>query len=379
MAKNDSVSARQYLDQALTADPNDLKAWVLDAQLAAQSSDWQRTVERLGAVAQRSPSMLARSVSRWPAQLQPSQTMRLTGSTAVFFTCVRERKTQCDLPLPKQPASDPATLYREQRWEELAGLPPPEPGHREAWMRRGIVFASLGNCAQAIPPLERGIANSEAEVSGMFLLSWCYSLEAGGVAGQIQQSGGDEAALHIMRGDILLRLQAQADAALPEYEAARQSSPHDPAPLERMAEAQFALGKPEESRNNAQAALKIDSNRIAAKRTLVKIAMQERDYASALPYLRELVQLDSRDVPLRIDLGRACAQTGAWEDAWRNLAPVLANGYPDEKGSLHYLLGTVLKKLGRSTEADQAFAAAVRLSEAFQKKSYHDQDTDAQP
>jgi tetratricopeptide (TPR) repeat protein len=297
----------------------------------------------------------------------------------MFFSCVRERKTQCDLPLRKRPARDPATLYREQRWEELAGLPPPEPGHREAWLRRGIAFASLKNCAQAIPPLERGIAKSEPEVFGMFLLSWCYSLEAGDVAGQIRQSGGDEAALHIMRGDILLRLQAKADAALGEYEAARQSSPNDPAPLERMAEAQFALGKTEESRNNAQTALKIDSSRIAAKHTLVKIAMQERDYASALPYLRELVQLDPRDVTLRIDLGRACAQTGVWGEAWRNLAPVLANDYPDEKGSLHYLLGMVLKRLGRSTEADQAFAAATRLSEAFQKKSYHDQDADAKP
>jgi tetratricopeptide (TPR) repeat protein len=379
VANNDSVSARRYVDQALTSDPNDLKAWALDAQLAAQSSDWQRAVERLSAVAQRSPSMLARSASRWPAQQQPPQTMHLTGSAAMFFSCVRERKTQCDLPLRKRPARDPATLYREQRWEELAGLPPPEPGHREAWLRRGIAFASLKNCAQAIPPLERGIAKSEPEVFGMFLLSWCYSLEAGDVAGQIRQSGGDEAALHIMRGDILLRLQAKADAALGEYEAARQSSPNDPAVLERLAEAQFALGKTEESRNNAQAALKIDSSRIAAKRTLVKIAMQERDYASALPYLRELVRLDPRDVTLRIDLGRACAQTGVWGDARRNLAPVLANDYPDEKGSLHYLLGTVLKKLGRSTEADQAFAAATRLSEAFQKKSYHDQDADAKP
>ena len=56
-----------------------------------------------------------------------------------------------------------------------------------------------------------------------------------------------------------------------------------------------------------------------------------------------------------------------------------SSGYPDEKGSLHYLLGTVLKKMGRTAEADQAFAAATQLSEAFQQKSYRDQDPDAQP
>ena len=214
---------------------------------------------------------------------------------------------------------------------------------------------------------------------GIFLLSWCYSVEAGRAAGPVRQSGDDETAQHLMRGDILLRLQAKADAALPEYEAARQRSPNDPAPLERLAEAQFALGSIEDSRKNAQAALKIDANRMGAKRTLVKIAMQERDYDGALPYLRELVQRDPQDLTLHIDLGRACAQTGAFEEARQNLAPALADGYPDEKGSFHYLLGTALKKLGRPTEADHAFSEAARLSEAFQKKSYRDQDGNAQP
>ena len=82
---------------------------------------------------------------------------------------------------------------------------------------------------------------------------------------------------------------------------------------------------------------------------------------------------------MRIDLAKACAQTGASDDALHNLAPVLAQGYPDEKGSLHYLLGTILKKMGQTAEADKAFAAATQLSDAFQQKSYRDQDPDAQP
>ena len=82
---------------------------------------------------------------------------------------------------------------------------------------------------------------------------------------------------------------------------------------------------------------------------------------------------------MRIELAKACAQTGVSDEALRNLAPALAQGYPDEKGSLHYLLGTVLKKLGRTAEAEQAFASATQLSEAFQQKSYRDQDSDARP
>jgi Flp pilus assembly protein TadD len=107
--------------------------------------------------------------------------------------------------------------------------------------------------------------------------------------------------------------------------------------------------------------------------------MQERDYAAALPYLREFVALNSEDAVARIELGKASAQTGSLDEAWQNLAPALEKGYPDEKGALHYLLGTVLKKMGRTQEAEKAFAMAQQLSEAFQQKSYHDQEKDAQP
>ena len=213
----------------------------------------------------------------------------------------------------------------------------------------------------------------------MFLLSWCYSREAGKTAEQVQRSASDEAPLHVMRGDILLRLQAKAAMAVSEYQQALAQDANDPAVLERLAEAQLGIGQVDAARQTAQAAIRIDPQRMSAKSTLAKIAMQKRDYPAALPYLRELVARDPKDESTRIELGKACAQSGALDEARKNLASPLAHGYPDEKGSLHYLLGNVLKKMGRSAEAEQAFAAATQLSEAFQQKSYRDQDTDAQP
>jgi tetratricopeptide (TPR) repeat protein len=211
----------------------------------------------------------------------------------------------------------------------------------------------------------------------MQLLSWCYSREAGNTAEHVQQSGSNEAAVHVMKGDILLRLQGKAEIAIAEYQQALAQEPGDPAVLERLAEAQLGAGQVEAARQTAQSALKVAPQRLAAKRTLAKIAMQDRDYPVALPYLREIVARDPQDVSIRIDLGRACAQTGELDEALQNLAPALAHGYPDEKGSLHYLLGGVLKKMGRNTEADEAFATAAQLSDAFQQKSYRDQDADA--
>jgi len=380
LASGDLNGAERYVQQALAADPNDQAAWIVDAQLAAQESDWERAGARLDSVARRSPTLLSQAVGQWPPKLQPPTPSTVVGPPAKFLSCVRDARTPCHLgPGSKSASSNSTVLYREQRWEQMTKLPPPQPVRTEAWFQRGVSFAKLDDCQRAIPSLERGLSKSAPAVYGMFLLSWCYSRQADRTAEKVQQSGGDEAQLHIMRGDILLRLQAKAERAVSEYQLALAKDPNDPAVLERLADAQFGAGRIEVSRQNAQAALKIDPQRLAARRTIARIAMQERDYATAVPNLQELAARNPQDLTMRIELARACAQTGASDEAWRNLAPALAQGYPDEKGSLHYLLGTVLTKMGRTAEADQAFATATQLSEAFQQKSYRDQDPDAQP
>jgi tetratricopeptide (TPR) repeat protein len=343
LRSGDFNSAERYSQQALKADSNDQAAQIVDAQLAAQKSDWQRALARLDSVAQHSPTLLSQAVGQWPPKLQPPTPSVVAGPAAKFLTCVRDARNPCDLGSSSKASPNSSTvLYREQRWEQMTKLPAPQPVRTEAWFQRGVAFAKLDDCQQAIPSLEHGLSKSEPEAYGMFLLSWCYSQEAGRAAEKVQQSGGDEAPLHIMRGDILLRLQAKAEQAVSEYQLALARDPHDPAVLERLADAQFGAGKIEVSRQNAQAALKIDPQRLAAKRTIAKIAMQERDYATALPYLQELAARNPQDLTMRIELAKACAQAGTSDEAWRNLAPALAQGYPDEKGSLHYLLGTVL-------------------------------------
>lgn len=374
----DLEGAERYCKQALEADPNDQSAWIMDAQLAAQKADWKRAGALLNAVAAHSPAVLSRAVAQWPSRLQPRKTSAVAGPAAIFLACVRDAKATCDLGRPTGSSKGSEALYREQRWEQLTKLAPPQPEQTRFWFQRGVAFARLDDCQFAIPSLERGLSKSGPDVYGMFLLSWCYSREAGRTADQVQQSG-TSVPLHIMRGDILLRLQAKADLALSEYQQALDRDPNDPSVLERLADAQFGAGKLQAAGQSARAALKVDSTRLAAKRTLAKIAMQERDYAAALPYLQELTASSPQDVTMRIELAKACAQTGASEQAWQNLAPALAQGYPDEKGSLHYLLGTVLKKMGRTGEAEQAFTTATQLSEAFQQKSYRNQDPDAQP
>ena len=380
LSANQTSRAQDSVRKALSADPNDLRAWIADARLAAEQLDWNHAVDRLNGVARRSLTVLSSAIEEWPSTLVPPSAFRVSGPAAAFIACVREGRHECHIaPVWSPSPSEPGRLFREQRWEALSKQPLAQDASATTWLHRGIAFARLNDCARAIPSLERAVQKSASEVYGMYLLSWCYSREAGSAADRVQHSAENEVAMHVMRGDIFLRLQGKPDLALAEYRSAAAKDSGDPALLERLAEAEFGAGQVEAARTDAEAALKFDSRRLRAKGTLAKIAMQERDYQAALLYLRDLVQTDPSDLTTRVDLGRACAQTGALEDALENLRTAIAHGYPDERGSLHSLLGTVLKKMGRDAQAEQAFAEAARLSDAFQQKSYRDQDVNAQP
>ena len=72
---------------------------------------------------------------------------------------------------------------------------------------------------------------------------------------------------------------------------------------------------------------------------------------------------------VQVQLGKALAQTGNAAEALKSLAPVLAAGYPDEKGALHALEARVLRELGQDADAEKAAAEARRLSDSFQSKN----------
>jgi len=234
----------------------------------------------------------------------------------------------------------------------------------------GLAVNPDAGCAAAIPALERKLATgSGGAVEAAYRLSVCYAQEAGKAEKGLAAAAEDPAAVHRLRGDVLLRLKTDAAGAEAEYRQAIALKPGDPALLERLAEAQLSAGDPEAARASAQAALAIDPHRGEALRTLASLAMSNRDYDQALPWLRQLAQQAPGDRLVQVELGKALAQTGEPAEALRLLAPALAAGYPDEKGALHALAGRQLRKLGRDAEAARAEAEARRLSDAFQARS----------
>jgi tetratricopeptide (TPR) repeat protein len=382
LAAGDRPNAESDLQRALQLNSDCLSAWLVQALVAAQGEDWKLAAQRLNAIGGRSRGRLARVLASWPQALQPSDSGAVTGAAAIFLGCIRagcsSEKLLGQLPPQGFEVKVSATeLFKEQRWEQIVASPAPPPGQKQAWFQRGSALAQLDDWERATPALERSLGDIAQDYRALFLLAVCYAKSAGAVAARLQQGGREDAVAHTMRGDVLLRLQANGAGAVTEYQTALRLHPDDPRTLERLAEAQFATGDNEASRGSAHAALKLDSHRSGAQRTLARISMQERDYKTALPLLEALAARDPHDLSVRVDLATACAQTGALQDALQNLTPALKAGYPDEKGSLHYLLGTVLRDLGRMPEAKEAFATARKLSDDYQQNSRGDHN--AQP
>lgn len=234
-------------------------------------------------------------------------------------------------------------------------------------------------CRGSISALERSLTETPRQQGPVakltetaYQLSVCYALAAGKAAGELQSGSEDQAALHRVRGDAMLRLKEDAKAAEGEYRKAIALQPGDPALLERLAEAEFMEGNTDGARQSALAALAIDPHQRGALRTLASLAMRNRDYDQALPWLRRLAIETPGDPAVQVQLATALAETGNAAEALRHLAPALDGGYPDEKGALHALEARVLRQLGRDQEAAKAAAEARRLSDAFQE---HHQNT----
>lgn len=376
-AANDFDAARQSVSRAIQKNADDLRAWQVQALIAAQEGDAQYVAARLNAMAERSPAALIQAFHDWPRELQIPDRATATGPAAKFLACIRRTDCKAD-ELSSQVAVhrklsgvSPGQLYREQRWEQVIAQPSTSTSGQLA-LQRGVALAHLNRCAEAIPVLERSLQSSSS-TDAAFWLSVCYAREAENAAEKVRRASGDDTDQHIIRGDVLLRLQGNMQGAIQEYQAALAHRRDDASLWARLAESQLGAGQVEEGKESAQTALKIEAKCLPAKRILAKIAMEERNYTVALPYLRELVAHDPRDVTSRVELGTASAQTGALEESLASLGPALENGYPDEKGSLHYLLGTVLRRMGKSREAERAFQTAREMSEHFQQSSHQEQ------
>jgi tetratricopeptide (TPR) repeat protein len=355
LAAGEYSQAQESLKEALRRQPREPETLRLEALFAAMEQRWPDAQGRLSALGARSPAELQRVLAVWPQFLIPGPEV-----AGKVWDCLRGGAAGCPLASAEPNRGESAKdLYAEGRWEQLVALPPSAEADSADALWRGVAFARTGNCSRAIPLLERGLKADE-QAAG-FRLQLCYAGEGDRVVSRLRIKG-DEAALHQLKGDMVLRLHNDAATAELEYAEALKSRPKDPHLLARLADAYKQLGDGANAREAAQAAVAVDSRESSALHTLAEMAMNERDYDEAIARLKQLLALDPDDEWTEVQLGVAYGQMGNPEEALRYLGPRLAAGYPDPKGALHAMLARALRKLGREDEAKQAANEAARLA-----------------
>ena len=343
--------------KARELNPNDLDAWVGKAMLAVRAGDLEPGKELFREVARRSPHRLVTAVRDWPSTVGLPSRLR-------DWLAVRKPAT------PHEISLSPQSLFQEQRWEALIDrLGSGEPTSRE-WLWLGIAHAQLEQFGRAIPPLERARSDVTLQLEAAHWLALSYARAEEEEVRRLPQEGREAALVHLAKGEIFFLLSRDGVAAVAEYQKAVDADPRNPTAWAGLAAAQMMSGNSKEARLSAQKALHLDPGRLAALRTYAEAAMQERDHASAIPALRRVREVMPNDLVTRILLGTAYSQTGQYAEALPLLQAVLDQEYPDEKGTIHYLLGTVLRRLGRREEANQALQQAQQLSDSFARAGH---------
>ena len=354
--------AAATLKTAQERQPQDLWTLRLEAMIAAARGEWKQAEEHLQELGSRSSAMLREEMQSWPRNLLPHENV-----AGRIWNCVRDDSASCT-GKTKVPANEvrdsEEQLFDEQRWEQLAALREPPPEVPAAWFRRGVALAQIRDCTRAIPGLERGL-DAGAETAA-YWLELCYASEAERSIARLGKLG-NQAAFHRVRGDFLVRVNGDMQAATEEYVKARKLQPRDPLLAERLAQAYENTGDIQLAKKAARDALALEPRRAVSLRLLASIAMNERDYANALECLNKLLAIQPNVAWTRVQLGIAYAQTGQPQEALANLQLALAASYPDERGALHAMLASVLRKLGREQEAQSATAESDRLSNLFQQ------------
>ena len=354
--------AAATLRTALERQPEESWTVRLQAVTAAAEGNWGKAEACLVELGVRSQAVLRGALKVWPKQLRPNESTQ-----GEVLQCARKDSEACLAKIkfpPGEVQDSEEQLFIEERWEQLAAMREPPPELPAAWFRRGVALAELNNCERAIPALERGL-DPGAETAA-YWLECCYASEAESATARIRALG-EEAVFHRVRGDFLVRVKGDAQSAKEEYEKARKLQPRAALVAERLAQAYQSLGEFNQAKRAAREALALDPHRPVALRLLASMAMSERDYPGALESLDKMLAMRSNEAWVRVEMGVAYAQTGQPQQAVAYLEPLLAAGYPDERGALHGMLASVLHKLGREKDAQAAAAEANRLSDRFQQ------------
>lgn len=349
--------ASEAFARARLQDPHDLELMVGEAILAAHSSDWAKAESLLQEVAIRSKHILKSALRDWPRTVSLPEDLRNRLANTGRHSEIRS--------LAQGVEQD----FQQHRWETLVDKLRSKANEPQESLWLGSALATLERFAQAIVPLERARSEAKRRTEASYWLALCYARAAENTKRQLSK-GEESLFVHFVNGEVMLRLALDGPSAVAEYRKATAAFREDPAAWAGLAEAQMLAGDSQGARESANRALGLDPRRFEALQTLSEAWIHERDYESAIPPLQQALQVQPANLRVQLLLGTAYARSGRAREALPLLESLLTRGYPDEKGTCHYLLGGVLRRMGRTQDAERAFEKAKHLSDSFSRSAH---------
>lgn len=174
---------------------------------------------------------------------------------------------------------------------------------------------------------------------------------------RIKQLDPDSYLLHLLAAQTWEE-QQQPDLAIREYKAAIDRRPEASNIHLLLGHLYWRWRRYDEALPELLECLRLDPQEPGANYLVGDIWVQEEQPEKAVPYLRRALALRPRFLNAKASLGTALGQLKQYQAAIDELTEVAP---ADADGSIHYQLAELYQKLGRSEEAQNAFAAAETI------------------
>ena len=235
------------------------------------------------------------------------------------------------------------------------------PEDSAAQLSLGVCYLGLGRLSEGVTRLEKSLTGDPANIQTLFYLAVAYH--------RLQRNGDANDRLRWMaernpRSPLTYLYTARALRMASKFEEAeiviRKSLELD----SNSAEAYFeqgcierCLGRPEQAERAFQEALRIHPEMPNAAVELGEVILNDRnDPQAALVYFQRVFQFNPSDARAEFDLGEAYLKTHQVQAAQDAL--VRAIELKPDFSQAHYLLGSILQRLGRREQAEREFALA---------------------
>ena len=233
------------------------------------------------------------------------------------------------------------------------------PNDDNATMALARALISLKKYDEAAPYLKSFLNRNPKDQQAWYLLGKTYLQLSEDALGRINQIDANSATAHIVAGEIDESMH-NYDGALVEYQKAIEVNPHQAGAHAHMGNTFWMTGKWESAESEFKAELAIDPNNCTARWKLANSMLEANaSPQDALTELNQAVDHCPTLMQARVDRARALVKLGKDDEALPDL--LLAVKQNPGEPSIHFLLSTVYKAQGKTTDAQQELHTYARL------------------